>query len=138
MFSKVKVKKGALDYFRKLARNSPLEVHAYLLGNVISPELVEATDFVYPKEYDQQTATHVQWTADEYEKLKKRAEQEGKRVVGDIHSHPSWDAVMSPSDYKACLLDGLTICAIVSVYEKKTRVRFWTPTSALPCEMIYT
>lgn len=138
MFSKVKVKQGALDYFRKRARNSHLEVHAYLLGNVISPELVEVTDFVYPKEYDQQTTTHVQWTADEYEKLKQRAEREGKKIVADIHTHPQWDAVMSPSDYKACLLDGLVICGIVSVYGKKTRVRFWTPTSALTCEIIYT
>lgn len=138
MFSKVKLKKGALNHFRKLARQSPLEIHAYLVGEVKSPDLVEVESFVYPKAYNVQTTISVQWTAEEYAELKQKTEEKGLRIVGDIHSHPQWDAVMSPQDYEACLLDGLCVCGIVSVYGNKTRVRFWTPTSALPCELLYT
>jgi proteasome lid subunit RPN8/RPN11 len=139
MFSRVKVKRGALNHFRRHARqNGNLEVHAYLLGQIISPELVEVYKFVYPKKYNIQTHERVQWTIEEYDELKRYAESKNLKVIGDIHSHPNWDAVMSPSDYRACLVDGLVVCGIVSVYGKKTRVRFWTPTSALPCEITYT
>lgn len=137
MFSKVKISKSQLDYFRKLARDTHLEIHAYLIGQVKSPELVEIQSFAYPKYYNVQTTTSVQWTADEYFILKQDIEDKGLRIVGDIHSHPQWDAVMSPDDYKACVLDGLCICGIVSVYGKRTRVRMWTPTSSLPCEIVY-
>jgi proteasome lid subunit RPN8/RPN11 len=137
MFSKVRVKKSSLDYFRKLARGSKLEVHAYFIGKIVSPEVVEITEFIYPKEYAIQTTGCVQWTNEEFDAVKQRAEYLNLRVVGDIHSHPKWDAVMSPQDYKACLVDGLIICAIVSVHGKKTRVRFWTPTSSLPCTVVY-
>lgn len=135
----MKVSRGALNHFRKRAREAyPLEVHAYLFGVVNSVNEIEITDFRYPKTYNIQTGTHVQWTADEYADLKERAAKANKIIVGDIHSHPNWDAVMSPSDYKACVLDSLSICAICSVEKnKRTRVRFWTPTSALPCEVVY-
>lgn len=137
MFSKVIVRKGALDRFRKLARQSPLEIHAYLLGEIKSPELVEVTSFIYPKEYAIQTTSCVQWTEEEYSKLKQKAERRGLQIVGDCHSHPNWDAVMSRTDYESSIMYGLHVCGIVSVYGAKTRVRFWTPTSALPCEIIH-
>ena len=140
MFTKVRVKQGALNHFRKKARESyPLEIHAYLLGNVKSITEVEITDFRYPQSYNIQTGNNVQWTADEFSKLKERATESNKVIIGDIHSHPNWDAVMSEQDYKACILDSLVVCGICSLTkDKNTRVRFWTPTSSLPCEIIYT
>lgn len=139
MFSKVKLKKGALEHFRRKARAAyPLEIHAYLLGDILSPEMVQVTHFCYPKEYDTQTSKNVGWSSEEYYKLKDKASNKGLKIVGDIHSHPDWDAVMSPDDYKSCFLDSLSVCGICSIYGNKTRVRFWTPTSSLPCEIIYT
>lgn len=138
MFSKVRVKKGALNHFRKRAREVfPLEIHAYLLGNIKSIDTIEIVEFCYPKVYQVQTTGEVQWSAEEYVALKEEAENKQLKIVGDIHSHPKWDAVMSPSDYKGCILDGLSVCGICSVYGNKTRVRFWTPTSSLPCEIVH-
>ncbi len=138
MYSKVRVRRGALDHFRQRARESyPLEIHAYLLGVINSVNEIEITDFRYPKSYHLQTKDTVQWTADEFAHLKELAAKNNKLIIGDIHSHPNWDAVMSGQDYQACILDSLLVCGIVSVYDKKTRVRFWTPTSSLPCEIKY-
>ena len=117
MFTKVRVKKGALNHFRKKAREAyPLEIHAFLLGNIKSVKEIEITDFRYPKTYNIQTAGSVQWTADEFAELKERATANNKTIIGDIHSHPNWDAVMSEQDYNACILDSLSICAICSIY----------------------
>jgi proteasome lid subunit RPN8/RPN11 len=139
MFSKVKVKKNALNYFRKLARDAfPLEIQAYLIGYVVNIDTIEVTDFIYTKEYAMQTIGTVCWYQDDLDKVRSRAIAEDKVVVGDIHTHPSWDAVMSPSDYSSCLIQGVAIAGIVSVYGNKTRVRFWTPHSALPVKIIYT
>ncbi len=138
MFAKVRVKRGALNHFRKKARAAyPLEIHAFLLGTIKSVKEIEITDFRYPKSYNIQTGNNVQWTADEFADLKERATAANKLIIGDIHSHPDWDAVMSESDYNACILDSLSICAICSIQNNKTRVRFWTPTSSLPCEIVY-
>lgn len=139
MFSKVRVKKKLLDTFRKKARVAfPLEIQAYLLGFVVSTEEVEITDFVYPRFYHTQTESKVCWYEEEFSSLKERAEREGKRIVADFHSHPTWDSVMSPTDYEGCVTESLLVCGICSIYNKGgTRIRFWTPTSALPCEVTY-
>lgn len=138
MVSKVKVKKSQLDYFRKLARTSaPLEIQAYLIGEVISPELTVVESFAYPMQYHTQTTGKVRWYTTEFEELKRSAEERGKRIVGDIHSHPQWDAVLSPSDYKAHIEECQRISGLCSVYGKKTRVRFWIAESALPCQIVY-
>jgi len=138
MFSKVKVNKHALNYFRKLARKaSPLEIQAYLAGHIISVDTVEITDFLYTKEYADQSENIVAWTSEEYTKLKDKIEKQGKTIIGDIHSHPNWDAVMSGQDYKAAITQQQVICGICSILKGKTRVRFWTPTSALPCKINY-
>ena len=139
MFSRVRVRKGALDYFRRRTRETyPLEIHAYLLGTVNSVNELEITDFRYPVAYNVQTGNNVQWTVDEYASLKEDAARLNKQIVGDIHSHPNWDAVMSEQDYKACILDSLIVCGICSVTkDQRTRVRFWVPTSSLPCTIVY-
>lgn len=134
---RVKLDKHQLDYFRKLARNSPLEIHAYLVGQIVSPELVRVDYFAYPIEYKEQTAGSVQWYSEELDELRRSALSENRVIVGDIHSHPNWDAVMSPADYNGAITDALRVCGICSVYGNKTRVRFWVPDSALPCETVY-
>ena len=138
MFSKVRIRKGALDYFRKLARqSSPKEIQAYLIGNVLSVDRIEVTDFAYTKNYHTQTANEVCWYSEEYLKLKSKIEGKGLRIVGDIHSHPNYDAVMSKVDYEGAVTQGLAVCGIVSVNNNRTLVRFWTIASALPCKIEY-
>ena len=134
---KVKLDKNQLAHFRKLARTTPLEVHAYLVGEIVSPSLVKVDSFVYPIEYKIQTIDSVQWSAEEFGALHRQALAENRSVVGDIHSHPQWDAVMSPADYSGAVVDALRVCGICSVYGSKTRVRFWVPDCALPCEIVY-
>ena len=137
MGATVHIKKSALDYFRSLARNSPFEVQAYLIGEVRSHNHFHVTSVEHPREYAIQTAGFVQPSADEYNRVKHKAYMEGRRIIGDIHSHPNYDAVMSPPDYEACVTDGLQICGIVSVRGRKTKVRFWLASSSLPCEIAY-
>lgn len=138
MYSKVRLKRGALAYFRKKARESyPKEIQVYLLGTISSVDEIRVTDFIYPEWYDTQTSQEVGWTAEEFIKLKEKATAEHKVIVGDIHSHPDYDAVMSGQDYRAALLDSLLVCGICSVRKGRTKVLFWTPTSSLPCEVIY-
>lgn len=134
---KVKLRKGQLDYFRKLSRESQLEIQAYLIGEVVSPSLTIVEQFAYTDQYGLQTHDRVVWYRADYERVRKQAEERGKRVVGSIHSHPEWDAVVSPSDYKACLAEGHRICGIVSTDGPDTRVRFWVMDCALPCEIVY-
>lgn len=138
MFSRVRIKKGALNYFRKLARNgAPKEIQAYLIGNILSIDKVEVTEFAYTKNYHTQTNNSVCWYDEEYITLKAKVEAKGLRVIGDIHSHPNYDAVMSKIDYEGAVTQGLSVCGIVSVNNRKTLVRFWTIASALPCKIEY-
>jgi hypothetical protein len=138
MESKVRINKNQLDYFRRLARNTNLEIQAYLIGEIVSPKLTVVDEVVYPKQgYGLQTTSAVAWWVEELTELRRRAEERGKRVVGHIHSHPSWDAVMSEADYKLSVEESLRLCGICSTQGRKTRVRFWTTSSALPCDIEY-
>lgn len=138
MFQRVKVKKSALDYFRTKAREeAPLECQAYLAGKVNSIDEIEIVKFLYTTNYAKQTTWEVQWFVDDYNKIKEKVEAEGLRVVGSVHTHPNVDAVLSKADYDAHIQEQLAICGIVSVRKNKTKVRFWTPHSALPCTIIY-
>jgi proteasome lid subunit RPN8/RPN11 len=137
MRAKVRIKKSQLDYFRAKARETNLEIQALLIGEVVSPELTVVEQFVYPTEYAIQKPNEVSWYQDEWNLVKRSAEERGKRVVGDIHSHPNWDAVLSPNDYRAHIEEGLRICGICSTQGRKTRVRFWIAESALPCAIEY-
>lgn len=139
MFTKVQIKKSKLDYFRKMARKSyPLEIQSYLLGNIKSIDLIEITDIIYTDNYYLQTQSEVSWFAEEFDKVKLKAESENKTVIGDLHTHPDYESVMSKTDYVGTITQGFSIAGICSVYNNKTRVRFWNPNSALPCKVIYT
>lgn len=138
MIHKVRVKKSALDYCRKLARNNNKEIQSYLIGKVISPTVTEVVKFAHTKNYHTQTENEVAWYEHEFNEVKQKAEAEGLRIVGDIHSHPNWDAVMSPADYKNHIIEGNRVCGLISTQGKKTRVRFWIAESALPAEIEYT
>lgn len=137
MNNTVKLKKSHLDYFRKQARNSKYEIQAYLIGEVVSPNLTVIDSFEYTDEYAKQTTCSVAWYRASYDEVQKKAEKRGRRIVGHIHSHPNWDAVLSSSDYKSCIAEGHRICGIVSTDGPKTRVRFWLMDCALPAEIVY-
>lgn len=137
----VRVKRGQAAYFRKLAlreaAKSGIEIQAYLVGHVVSPTLTIVEEFHYPNAYHTQTTEEVAWFWDEYEKVKAAAEAKGKRIVGDAHSHPNWDAVLSPKDYASHLQDGYRIAGICSIDKGRTRLRFWVAESALPLKIEY-
>lgn len=133
----VHISKSALDYFRSKARESALEIHAYLIGEVRYPNKFVITSVEHARQYGLQTASNVAPAGEEWNRVNRQADEEGRRIIGDIHSHPDEDPVMSPSDYQACVMDGTEICGIVSVRGRKTKVRFWHVNSALPCEVSY-
>lgn len=137
MRAKVRISKNKLDYFRNKARTAKKEILAYLVGEVVSPQLVVIEDVVYTYNYATQKPNEVRWYQEEYDKVRASAEGRGKRVVGDLHSHPNWDSVMSESDYRAHIEEGHRLCGICSVYGRKTRVRFWIAESALDCVIEY-
>jgi proteasome lid subunit RPN8/RPN11 len=137
MKCKVRVSKNALDYFRSKARNNHKEEQAYLSGRIVSPELVVVEGIHYTKKYAVQTANEVRWWMEDYERVKKNAEERGLRIVGDLHSHPNYFGVMSPTDYKSHIEEGYRVCGICSTNGRKTKVYFWIAESALPCEIFY-
>jgi proteasome lid subunit RPN8/RPN11 len=141
MQSTVRVKKTQAAYFRKLAlaeaKKSGREIQAYMVGHVVSPTLTVVDEFHYPKKYATQTTQAVKWYQDEYEAVEKSALARDKRVVGDAHSHPFWDAVLSPTDYQSCIKEGYRIAAICSIQNGRTRLRFWIVESALPLKIEY-
>jgi proteasome lid subunit RPN8/RPN11 len=137
MESTVHISRHALDYFRSKARDTPLEIHAYLIGEVHYPNKYIVTSVEHAREYDIQTEGAVAPSGDEWLRVNRKADEQGRRIIGDIHSHPNEDAVMSPPDYEACVTDGMHLCGIVSVRGRKTKVRFWHVNSALPCEVSY-
>lgn len=142
MQSTVRVKRTQAAYFRKLAlaeaKKSKKEIQAYLIGRVVSPELTVVDQFCYTRQYAVQTTGKVQWFQDEYEKrVEAVAAASDKRVVGDAHSHPDWDAVMSPVDYQSHIKEGFRLCGICSIQNGRTRLRFWVAESALPLKIEY-
>lgn len=138
MRSTVRIRKHALNYFRRLSRDSqPLEIQAYLIGRVVNPELTVVEEIKYTQNYADQTSEMVRWWLHDFKKIQIDAEERGLRIVGDIHSHPNWDSVLSPQDYKSLIESGFRICGICSTEGRKTRVRFWIPESSLPCDIEY-
>jgi proteasome lid subunit RPN8/RPN11 len=134
---KLKVREGQLVHFRRKARDSRFEILAYLVGEVVSPDLTVIDSIEYAPEYADQTKSMVSWYVRDYETVKQRAEERGKRIIGFIHSHPQWDSVMSADDYNVCIANGYRVCGIVSTHGRSTRVRFWVMDSPLPCRIIH-
>lgn len=137
MQSKVRVSKNKLDYFRRKARATNLEIQAYLVGKVVSPELTVIEDFAYTKNYAAQSVNDVCWFAKEYNEVKAEAEERGLTVIGDIHSHPNWFPVLSECDYKNHLTEGQRVTGICSTMKGKTKVYFWLAETSLPCKIEY-
>jgi proteasome lid subunit RPN8/RPN11 len=130
------ISKHQLSYFRKRCRNSKEEIHAYLIGRVLKSRItVDA--IVHTYDLALQTAESVQPSDEAYQRAKSIADSLGKVIVGDIHSHPEYEAVMSPADHAAAISDELTVCGIVEVRKRKTKVNFWLANSSLRCEIIY-
>jgi proteasome lid subunit RPN8/RPN11 len=132
----VRVSENQLRHFRSLARDTDLEIMAYLIGEVIDGDIVEIDSFEYTKKYGIQKTNAVSWYEHEYERVKQKAEKRGRRIIGYIHSHPNWDTVMSTADFDHCVQNGLRICGIVSTNSRKTIVRFWVTDSSLPCKIV--
>lgn len=137
MKNKVRLNKNQLNYFRELARNSPNEILAYLIGEVINPNLTVIESFEYTPMYAISTPQAVAWSWADYDVIKQKAEERDKRVVGFIHSHPEWDAVLSPADYEIMITNGYRVCGICSTHDRRTRNRFWVMDTALPCAIEY-
>lgn len=133
----VTVNKSQLDYFRYLARDSKYEIQAYLVGKVLSPTHVIVDSFEYTKDYGTQTTYSIAWKTPEYDRVVKDADRRAMRVVGDIHSHPEDEAVLSANDHNALVTDGLRVAGICATSGRRTRVRFWVAESSLPCKIIY-
>lgn len=140
MSIKVRLSKGQLDYFRRKARSTSNEILAYLIGDVASTTLTVIDSFEYTKIYATSTPEEVSWFTADYEKVKKKAEERGRRVVGFIHSHPYPDAsvVMSSDDYKICIKEMFRLCGVCATDAKgRTEVKFWVMDSAVPCKREY-
>lgn len=133
----VTVKKGQLDYFRHLARDSKFEIQAYLVGKVLSPTYVIVDSFEYTRDYGTQNTYSVAWKTPEYDRVVKDADRRAMRVVGDIHSHPEDEAVLSAKDHDGLVTDGFRIAGVVAISGRRTRVRFWVAESSLPCKITY-
>ena len=137
MNNKVKLRKNQLAKFRKLACGSSLEILAYLVGDVVNPNLTVINQFVYPPRYGLQTRYQAAWYRCDYEQVRRETEKRGSRIVGSIHSHPGVDdAVLSPEDYESCIAEGHRICGIVATGGSDSRVRFWVMSCALPVDYV--
>lgn len=141
MQSTVRVKRGQAAYFRKLAlreaKKSGKEIQAYLVGHVVSPTLTVIDSIHYTKKYAEQTTACVRWYDEDYQVVKKAAEKAAKHIIGDVHSHPNWDSVMSPTDYCAHIQEGFRIAGICSIQNGRTRLRFWVAESSLSLKIEY-
>jgi len=132
----VQIRRNQLNYFRSKARDSELEIEALLVGSVVGGT-VTVNSIEYTKSYAAQTTASVMWHEDEYKRVKEKAEARGLSIIGDIHSHPNWDAAPSPDDYGALLTMGHSILGICCTHERKTKVRFWVANSCLCASIIY-
>lgn len=137
MRRRVRIKKGQLDYFRRLAKKTDNEIQAYLVGKIVSPELVVIEYLAYTKQYHTQTPDNVRWYQVDVDDLKKKAEEDGFVILGDIHSHPNYWPVLSELDHKNHIVEGKRITGICATMCKKSVVYFWFSDSSLPCEIEY-
>jgi proteasome lid subunit RPN8/RPN11 len=129
----VTLHRGQLKYFRAKARKAyPKEILAVLVGRQVHSGLIEVHRFYYPLlkvSTDQEVKTEY-FVSDFIDK------DEGLKVVGDIHSHPNYPAVMSPSDHQCHRKGDNKISAILEVPKVgKSRLIIWRDGTPLPCEL---
>lgn len=132
----VRAKRSQLASFRARARRTPKEIHAYLVGKVVSPKLVVITRFVYPV-LEESTPAGVRPDYGSWKKIKEEAEAQGLLIVGDIHSHPNWWPVLSPTDHEKHIVEGNRLSGVCAVMNNRTKVYFWVAESSLPCKINY-
>lgn len=132
----VRLKKGALQYFRSLARKNPREIHAYLVGKNVSPSTIRVDHFVYT-ELCEQTSCSVQPSEKAQKELAHWTIDNGLQIVGTIHSHPSWYPILSPMDHRGHVEEGHRISGVCSILNDRTKVYFWTSDSSLPAKITY-
>lgn len=133
---KIYLRKSQLAYFRKKAKQSPLEIEAYLIGRTTKTKIV-IEQFVYPKRYKIQTPSAVLWSDEDYNALLSKVKTQNKVLIGSIHSHPNWDNAMSETDYDSHIQNNYTTTGVCAIHDKGTWVRFWKPHSALPLRIVY-
>ncbi len=137
MSPKIKIKRGAEAYFRKQALHSSTEEMAYLIGEVVSPTLVRVDYWRYPDEFKIKDRGHVQATQPAEDRIKGWAETHKRMIVGTVHSHPDWEAVLSPDDHRGHIEQCHRISGVCAVRNNRTRVLYWVAESSLPCEVEY-
>jgi len=134
---KIKVKRGAEAHFRKQALHSTTEEMAYLIGEVVSPTLVRVDHWRYPDEFKLKDQKNVQATQAAEDRIKVWTEKHKRMIVGTIHSHPNWEAVLSPDDHKGHIEQCHRVSGVCAVRNNRTRVLYWIAESSLPCEVEY-
>ena len=110
---------------------------AYLIGEVVSPTLTVVKRFVYTKDYFEQTPTSISWSVDEYDRVKKEAEEEGLVIVGSLHSHPNFFPVLSSTDCKTHVTEQVRVSGVYGFIGKKGMVCFWVSESFQPLKKEY-
>jgi proteasome lid subunit RPN8/RPN11 len=136
---KVQIKKSTLASFRRRAIRSKKEILAYLVGYV-SDNIFVVIEVAYTKKYEISTPENVKWFDKDYYKVLADAQKQDLDIIGDIHSHPNCDAIMSEADYNGTALGN--VCGICAVYKtpknnNRSLIRFWVKNSALCCDLEY-
>lgn len=132
----VSLKKHALDWFRRKARDNPNEIIAFLVGKRTSLHKVRVEHIVYP-ELAISTPTEVCPILGESESIAEHYADEGLQIIGDIHTHPNAPPLMSQQDFEAHKECGYIVSGIVGVSGRRTWVSFWQLDSALSCGWEY-
>jgi len=132
----VRLKRHHLDYFRRKCIRSLDEEYAMLLGYRISPSLVEVHRWIYP-ELATKTPGNIETVRGAVETVHARAREWGMVVIGDIHSHPDDDTVMSHCDFQDHRRHNHCVTGILSVNKNQTRLAFWEKDSPLPASVQY-
>ncbi len=134
----IRVRKSQLAYFGRYAHAAaPLEVSAYLVGVAVSPELTVVNYFAYTRKYHRQGPEDIEWTDAEFKRVKRLGEKRGLAVLGDIHSHPDYWPVLSPTDHSNHITAQHRDSAVFAWIGRKSVACFWTADSALPLQIEY-
>jgi proteasome lid subunit RPN8/RPN11 len=132
----VRVPRRKMEYFRKKARKSPVEIFAVLVGLRLAPNLLEVHEINYPK-IDRATKDEVVAEFGSFQEIYDTAAEDGYKVLGSMHSHIEWTPELSRYDYKNHVAQNDLITGICSIIGRKTFINFWVRNSPLPCTVEY-